>query len=181
MFKVRPLEVPEHCQQKLICGGMQLGFVWKKKMCLFIARSAIWFLVHDDEPRCHPQWWCNSRSYHLYGCTTPTDYRTCIGSCTYALLSDVCAPTLWNTRMSCTKEQAVPSMMPGCNAIYSSITFTSAALNNGSTLFLLLISGWCLQLSRTLGIHYICQTIFEHICPIIQTSEWQCVVSILSS
>ena len=58
-----------------------------------------------------------------------------------ALQSDVWTPTLWNTRMSCTEEYAVHSLVPSCNAISSIVTLTSDGLNNGSALFLLLVSG----------------------------------------
>jgi hypothetical protein len=50
-------------------------------------------------------------------------------------------PTLRNTRMSCTEKYAVPSLMPGCNVISSIVALTSVGMNNGSALFLLLVSG----------------------------------------
>jgi len=38
------------------------------------------------------------------------------------------AATFWNPKMSCTKELAVPWLMPSCNAIYSIVTLLSARI-----------------------------------------------------
>jgi hypothetical protein len=74
--------------------------------------------------------------------------------------------TLHNSRMSSTKEYAVPWLKCMCNVI-SSVVVLHLGENNGSG-FLLLISGWCWWPSQALSIDYICLTSFNilntHIC-----------------
>jgi hypothetical protein len=54
------------------------------------------------------QWWCDSRRFHLYGCTTLKDCSRCTDSCTYALLSDVLAPTLRTQECHALKDSLYP-------------------------------------------------------------------------
>jgi hypothetical protein len=92
MLKDRPLEVPEHCQQELTGREMQLGFFGRRLVSLQSPPFGFWLW-----------WWTHVSSPVMMrlkklspdGCTAPTHYSICSGRCTYALLSDVQAPTLW--------------------------------------------------------------------------------------
>jgi hypothetical protein len=87
MFKNRALKVPKHCQQDLTGRGIQLGYFERRRVFPLHAPSLVlWFMMNTAfTPVMIP-----FKKFHLYGCTTQKHYS----SCAYALLSDVCAPTL---------------------------------------------------------------------------------------
>jgi hypothetical protein len=46
MFKDRPLGVPEHCPQELICRGMQFGFFGRRHvLSLHAPQFGFWFMM----------------------------------------------------------------------------------------------------------------------------------------
>jgi len=94
MFKDRPLGVPEHCQQKLSSRGLRLEFFGRRRqrvLPLHALPFGFWFIMMN--PGFIPS---DDAIQEVIAFTIVPLLKTsrCAGSCTYALLSDVWAPTL---------------------------------------------------------------------------------------
>jgi len=118
MFKVRPLGVPEHCQQKLFSRGMWHETLKETRSCVLPLHALLFglsILVNSSFicplmvqiKKLSPSW--------LYGYKR-LDQMYLLHLCSSVKwLGTHLAKTLWNPRMSCNSEWAVPWLKPSCS------------------------------------------------------------------
>ena len=166
MFKYRPLEVTEHCQQQPTGRGMWSVFFGRRLVFpLHAPLFGFWFMT-------------------MYPSFIPSDDAiqeviTFMVAPLQKTTADVLAIALMPfTQMfghpPCRTQEfhALKNMLylQWCRVVTRFLLLLHSllfGLNNVSALFLLLVSGWCWRLLGALGIHYICQTILEHFYPFI--------------
>jgi len=161
MLKVRPLGVPKHCQQELSSRGMWHETFERRRSCvlpLHALQFGFWSILMNSSfisllimqiKKLSPSW--------LYGYKRLDQMYLWLHLCCSVRwlgthLVKTCGTQEWHAIQN--------RLYHGWYLVVMQFLLLLFYLWEYLLWFLLLINGWCWWLSQTLGINYICPTIF---------------------